>query len=129
MYVDYIILILYICTQYVPLCLHTVHVCTCVHMHVHEQVHTHDYFYTFFTLIMIKHIIRFNPRATKKWDMPSSEKNTIIIFNRKILKIKYKNKNRYTWAKIKIFGVSLLKLPVKKLMTTEQALKQLDITI
>ena len=79
--------------------------------------------------LMIKHIIRFNPRATKKWDMPSSEKNTIIIFNREILKINYKNKNRYTWAKIKIFGVSLLKLPVKKLMTTEQALKQLDITI
>ena len=79
--------------------------------------------------LMIKHIIRFNPRATKKWDMPSSEKYAIIIFNKKIFKIKFKNTNRYTWAKIKIFGVSLLKIPVKKLTTTKQALKRLNITI
>lgn len=77
--------------------------------------------------LIVKHIIRFNPRGIKKWDMPSSVKCNIILFNKKLLKIKFKNSTRYTWAKIKIFGVSLFKVPIKKLITTEQALTRLDI--
>lgn len=79
--------------------------------------------------LIMAHISRVNPKAVNKWNIPSSRKTHITLLHRKIFRIKFHNSNSYIQAKIKIMGLSLLKVPVRRSLNIEQAIKRLNLTI